>query len=88
MTKNVTIVWGTNAPWDDSKTEARAIRIAYLDSKFQAGLTTNIDGTRTDNTVVRDWANQTAAEEEVAYVSTFAATYGLDLDNIAISDPA
>ena len=88
MTKNVTIVWGATAPWDDSKTEARSIRIAYLQSKFQAGLTTNVDGTRTDNTVVRDWSNQTTAEEDVAYVGTFANTYGLDLVSIAISDPA
>lgn len=88
MTKNVTIVWGAIAPWDDSKTEARSIRIAYLESKFQAGLTTAVEGTRTDNTVVRNWANQTAAEEEVAYVSTFANTYGLDLNSVIISDPA
>ena len=39
MTKNVTIVWGATAPWDDSKTEARSIRIAYLESKFQTGMT-------------------------------------------------
>ena len=88
MTKNVTIVWGATAPWDDSKTAAREIRIAYLESKFQAGLTTNVEGTRTDNTVIRDWTNQTTAEEEVTYVGTFANTYGLDLVSIAISDPA
>lgn len=85
MTKNVTIVWGSTAPWDDSKTEARSIRIAYLESKFRAGLTTNVEGTRTDNTVIRDWANQTTAEEEVTYVGTFANTYGLDLNSVTIS---
>ena len=88
MTKNVTIVWGTNSPWDDSQAAAREIRVAYLQSKFRAGLTTNVEGTRTDNTVVRDWSNQTTAEEEVAYVSTFANTYGLDLNSVVISDPA
>ena len=85
MTKNVTIVWGATAPWDDSKTEARSIRIAYLESKFQTGLTTAVEGTRTDNTVVRTWADQAAAEEEVAYVGTFANTYGLDLNSVTIS---
>ncbi len=88
MTKNVTIVWGINSPWDESHAAAREIRIAYLQSKFQAGLTTNVEGTRTDNTVIRDWANQTTAEEEVAYVGTFANTYGLDLNSVIISDPA
>ena len=88
MTKNVTIVWGAKSPWDESQSAAREIRVAYLQSKFRAGLTTNVEGTRTDNTVVRDWSNQTTAEEEVAYVSTFANTYGLDIVSIAISDPA
>ena len=88
MTKNVTIVWGINSPWDESQSAAREIRIAYLQSKFQAGLTTNVEGTRTDNTVVRDWVDQTAAEEDVAYVGTFANTYGLDLNSVIISDPA
>ena len=88
MTKNVTIVWGINSPWDESHAAAREIRIAYLQSKFQAGLTTSVDGTRTDNTIVRDWVDQTAAEEDVAYVGTFANTYGLDIVSIAISNPA
>jgi hypothetical protein len=88
MTKNVTIVWGATAPWDDSQVAAREIRVAYLQSKFRAGLTTNVEGTRTDNTVIRDWSTQTAAEEEVTYVGTFANTYGLDIVSIAISDPA
>ena len=85
MTKNVTIVWGTNSPWDESQAAAREIRIAYLQSKFQAGLTTSVEGTRTDNTVVRTWSDQAAAEEEVAYVGTFANTYGLDLNSVTIS---
>lgn len=49
MEKNVTIVWGINAPWNDDKA---------------------------------------AAEEEVAYITTFAQTYGLDLTSIEISDLA
>jgi hypothetical protein len=85
MTKNVTIVWGATAPWDDSQVAAREIRVAYLQSKFRAGLTTAVEGTRTDNTVVRPWSDQAAAEEEVAYVGTFANTYGLDLNSVTIS---
>lgn len=87
MTKNVTIVWGAAAPWSDGKTQALEIRVAYLEGKFQAGLTTSVYGTKIDNTVLRDWLNLEAAEEEVAYVGTFALTYGLDIVSVAISDP-
>jgi|LakMenE18May11ns_1017448.scaffolds.fasta_scaffold8823881_2 hypothetical protein len=88
MTKNVTIVWGTNSPLDESYLAAREIRLAYLQTKFLAGLTTDVAGIISDHTVIRDWLDQAAAEEDVAYVGTFANTYGLDIVSIAISDPA
>ena len=89
MKKNVRIEWGTNVPWDDNKAEARQVRLFYLESKFQAGLTTDIEGTRSDNfhLITREWVDQAAAEEDVAYVTTFAQTYGLDIISIEILDP-
>jgi len=90
MEKSITIVWGVNAPWNDDKIEAMQVRIAYLESKFLAGLIQQVEGIRNSDfsTVSRAWLNQAAAEEEVAYVTTFAQTYGLDLISIEISDLA
>jgi hypothetical protein len=88
MKKIVRIEWGTNVPWNDNNAEALEIRQFYLESKFLAGLTTSVDGTPSDDltVVTREWADQSAAEEEVAYVTTFAQTHGLDLISIEILD--
>ena len=89
MTKNVTIVWGDITPWDIDKSEALSVRLDYIRSKVQSGVTTDVNGKHLDdyNTVVREWLDQTAAEEEVAYVRSFAQTYGIDLIRVDISDP-
>ena len=88
MKKNVTIEWGMNAPWNDDKTEARQVRTEYLESKVLAGLTPEVIGTRDTNfnRLSRAWLDQAAAEEEVAYVTEYAKTYGLDLISVEIWD--
>ena len=88
MKKIVRIEWGTNVPWMDDKIEAMQVRMEYLESKFLAGLTTAIEGTPSDDftVVTRKWADQSAAEDEVAYVTTFAQTHGLELISIKILD--
>ena len=88
MKKIVKIDWGTNVPWTDDKIEAMQVRMEYLESKFLAGLTTAIEGTPSDDftVVTREWVDQAAAEEEVAWVTAFAQTHGLDLTSIEILD--
>ena len=89
MTKNVTIVWGAITPWNAEKSGALSVRLDHIRSKVQSGATTDVNGKHLDdyNTVVREWIDQAAAEEEVAYVRSFAQTYGLDLISVDISDP-
>lgn len=88
MEKYVTIEWGPRAPWMDDKVEARRVREEYLQAKFAAGQTTDSEGTHHQNfsVISRTWIDQAAAEEEVAWITSFANTYGLDIVNINISD--
>lgn len=89
MKKIVRIDWGVIVPWDDDNDEARQVRMSYLESKFLAGLTTDIDGQHYNHDfsiIEREWVDQAAAEEEVAWVTAFAQTHGLDLTSIEILD--
>ena len=88
MKKIVQIKWGPNAPWNDDKTEARQVRTEYLESKVLAGLTPTVEATHGVDPfiVTREWIDQAAAEEDVAYLTPFAQTYGLDLISVEIYD--
>lgn len=89
MKKIVKIVWGESAPWYDDKVEAMQVRMSYLESKFLAGLTTDVDGshyTHDFSIVDREWVDQAAAEEEVAWVTAFAQTHSLIITSIEIRD--
>jgi len=91
MKKIVKIVWGASAPWYDEKAEAMQVRMSYLESKFLAGLTTDVDGNHYNHDfsiVDREWVDQAAAEEEVAWVTAFAQTHSLIITSIEIRDSA